>query len=113
MAKRPPLRPDSAFWILDDDDIEIPVGLETWARWFEDNDKRRKVFNSTHAGARVSTVFIGHDLAWGAEAPLLYETMVFGGPLDGHSERYATRPEAINGHAVMLARVIGAARNEQ
>lgn len=53
-------------------------------------------------GGCVSTCFLfldaGFDLdpnAW----PVLYETMVFGGPHDGRQERYHTREEALAGHA--------------
>jgi hypothetical protein len=38
--------------------------------------------------------------------PILYETMVFGGALDGEQDRYCTREEAVSGHALMVKRVI-------
>lgn len=46
----------------------------------------------------VSTVWIGLDLGWGRGAPLIFETMIFGGPLDGETARYATEAEARAGH---------------
>lgn len=62
----------------------------------------------TVGDARVSTVFLGLDHGWGEGPPVLYETMVFGGPLDGECERYCTRAEAVAGHALMVARVVAA-----
>jgi hypothetical protein len=56
---------------------------------------------------RVSTVFLGIDHAWEGP-PLLFETMVFGGPLDEEMERYSTWEEAERGHAVMARRVLAA-----
>jgi hypothetical protein len=47
----------------------------------------------------VSTVFLGLDHGWGDdEDPLLFETMVFGGPNDQDCIRYTTWAEAERGH---------------
>jgi len=55
----------------------------------------------------VSTIFLGLDhRPWGAHGPpILFETMVFGGPLDQEQERYGTWEEAAAGHTAMVARV--------
>jgi hypothetical protein len=37
--------------------------------------------------------------------PLLFETMVFGGPLDGEQTRYSTWDEAKSGHDAMVTRL--------
>jgi hypothetical protein len=79
------------------------VDTLTWARWFEDADNRR-VAEDTIGEARVSTVFLGLDHGYHG-TPILFETMVFGGPFDGEQERYATYDEAEAGHAAMVARV--------
>lgn len=52
----------------------------------------------------VSTVFLAldHDLS-GKGPPVLYETMIFGGPRDDYQERYCTRAEAEAGHARAVA----------
>lgn len=60
---------------------------------------------TTTGDADVSTVFLGLDHGGGLGGPVLYETMVFGGELDGEQERYRTRAEALAGHAAMVARV--------
>lgn len=54
---------------------------------------------------RVSTIFLGLDHSWGNSQPLLFETMVFGGPLDQEQDRYSTWEEAESGHKTMVERV--------
>jgi hypothetical protein len=54
----------------------------------------------------VSTVFLGLDHSYSEEGPpILFETMVFNGPLHDEMERYATYDEAEAGHAIMIERV--------
>ena len=36
---------------------------------------------------RVSTIWLGLDHQWGEGPPLIFETMVFGGPYDEHVAR--------------------------
>jgi hypothetical protein len=52
------------------------------------------------SGVRISTVFLGIDhnhLRQGP--PILFETMIFGGPYDQYMDRYCTWAEAEAGHA--------------
>ncbi len=82
--------------------------LLAWAHWFEKAD--RHVAHDTVGDVKVSTVFMGLDHSFGMQGgPILYETMVFGGPLDGGQDRYSTRAEAEVGHAAILERVKTAA----
>lgn len=76
-----------------------------WARWFEANRERRRVERTDLGDAEVSTVFLGsnHNLYDGP--PEIFETLVFGGPLDQEMERYSTWDEAVSGHAAMVDRV--------
>lgn len=85
----------------------VPADLMTWARWMEDNLTTRHVANEKVGGdTRVSTVFLGLDHSFGDDGPpVLFETMVFGGPLDEEQARYHTWEEAEAGHAAMMARV--------
>lgn len=54
--------------------------------------------------ARVSTVFLGIDHNHsGKGPPVLFETMVFGGPLSDYQNRYCTWKEAEEGHKKMCA----------
>lgn len=71
------------------------------AEWFESDD--RIIAQDKVGNVLVSTVFLGIDHNFCNEgAPVLFETMVFGGPLDSEMERYCTRQEAEQGHARML-----------
>lgn len=76
--------------------------LLEWAVAFEKMDRR--VAQTSINGANVSTVFLGLNHGFGGE-PLWFETMVFGGLLDGEADRYATWDEAERGHAQMVERV--------
>ena len=57
-------------------------------------------------GVHVSTVFLSLNHAFGQGPPVLFETMIFGGPHDDYQERYTTVEEAREGHrrAVELAK---------
>ena len=79
------------------------LDLLTWARWFE--TANRHVGRDTIGDADVSTVFLGTDHAWNGGPPVLWETMVFGGALDGECVRYTSHADAVAGHAAMVARV--------
>lgn len=95
-------------------DGRIPVpcdDLMAWADWNfspENNERHRRVAQTTAEGITVSTVFLGTDHNFsGIGPPILFETMVFwpDGPLDEECERYETWDEAEEGHRVMEARV--------
>ena len=67
-----------------------------WGRWFESADRH---VGSDYLGTiHVSTVFLGLNHQYGGGPPLLFETMIFGGPLDQYTERYSTWTEAEAGH---------------
>jgi hypothetical protein len=46
----------------------------------------------------ISTVFMGINHQFGDGPPLIFETMIFGGPLDDYCWRYSTEAEALAGH---------------
>lgn len=77
----------------------------TLARW--DEQASRNVGNDKIEDSVVSTVFLGIDHAYsGNEPPILWETMVFGGPLDQEMDRCpGSRKEAKEMHARMVERV--------
>lgn len=79
--------------------LPVAVDLMTWAKWFANFDARRVA--EDHIGSmRVSTVFLGLDYNMRANGdPILFETMIFGGPLDRTQWRYDTYAEAERGHA--------------
>jgi hypothetical protein len=99
---------DDRYWVLDGHKPRPTDDVHEWGRFFNDGDKRR-VAQTDIAGGDifVSTVFIGIDHRFGEDGPpLLFETMIFGGPHDQYTDRYSTWDEAEIGHerAVRLAR---------
>ena len=55
----------------------------------------------------VSTVFLGVDLNhFGVGPPILFESMIFGGPMDQEMNRYCTWDEAEKGHLEMVNAVV-------
>jgi hypothetical protein len=86
----------------------VPIkSVQAWAEWFEHSDARR-IAHDRIEDVLVSTVFLGLDHNFGRGRPILFETLVFGGPLDGTMERYSTWDEAEIGHTDMLQRVTDA-----
>lgn len=73
--------------------------LMKWAKWYEQRDVRRVAderFDAAGIEMRVSTVFLGIDHSFGDGPPVLWETMIFGGPLDQEQDRCsatASRPK--------------------
>jgi hypothetical protein len=100
-------------YILDEHGTPVPCeDLLEWARWFEQAKRdRRNVIaqdrdESGDTRILISTVFLALDYNLSQDGPpLLWETMVFGGVLDGAQDRYHTRDEAFRGHQAMCARV--------
>ena len=95
----------SDHYILDENRQPVKVDLMQWAGWFS---KDRHVAKTEVGDAEVSTVFLGLDHQYGDGPPLIFETLVFGGPLDQEMERYSTWEEAERGHADMVLRVTAA-----
>ena len=97
------------FYILKDRQV-VPSTLEEWAAFFGSDDRVVAV-DAFPVRVTVSTVFLGIDHGWTDEGrPIVFETMVFGGPLDQHQERCATWREAKAQHervcAMVRARVL-------
>jgi hypothetical protein len=80
-----------------------PIDYEMWSALF--THWARLVARTVLDGVEVSTVWIGLDYALGRGAPLIYETMVFGGPLSERIERYPNRVAALAGHDRMICAV--------
>ena len=47
----------------------------------------------------ISTVWLGADHGIGTGMPIIFETLVFGGNMNGDQKRYSTELEALTGHA--------------
>lgn len=63
---------------------------------------QKGVENDKVGVSEVSTVFLGINHQFGGGPPLIFESMVFGGPLDQEQRRYSTELEARAGHAELL-----------
>ena len=95
------------FYVLNEERAPVAAPVDEWARWFETED--RTVAKTGDGDILISTVFLGLDHNFGLiGAPVLFETLVFGGVLDGEMDRYTTWEEAEAGHAHMVERVMAA-----
>lgn len=97
-------------FILDADGNPRPEpDLMKWARWIE--TASRSVANDRIGDSTVSTVFLALDYQVDTGPPLLWETMVFGGPLNQATDRCAgSREQAEAMHARMVDRVAAGQR---
>jgi hypothetical protein len=77
--------------------------LAEWAADQFDCESRRTVARDDIDGVRVSTVFLGLDHSFNGGPPLLFETMIFGGPHDQWQERCSTWEEAEEMHKRAVA----------
>jgi len=91
-------------WTTDSDGNAVMTDdAEVWARWYETAD-RRLAETSICRGCSVSTVFLGIDYRFLDDGPpVLWETMVFGGPLDRGQWWYCSRNDALRGHELVVA----------
>lgn len=72
--------------------------IRKWAQWYE-NCERHILYDELPSGVKVSTVFLGLDHNFGMKGPpVLWETMIFGGPHNHYQDRYTSKSEAIKGH---------------
>lgn len=81
----------------------VQCDMMEWAEQFEIISSRR-VAETRVCGVWVSTVFLGNNHQFGDGPPLIFETMIFGGPDDqDYQERYSTWDEALAGHERAVA----------
>lgn len=88
------------YYILDGKDYKEADFL-TWAKWTATAD--RHVADDIVNGARISTVFLGLNHNYVCDDyPILFETLIFGGTMDGEMFRYETWEQAERTHIVIL-----------
>lgn len=73
-----------------------PISMEQWSADFALD--RHLAVTGLGALGEVSTVFLGLNHNYGDGPPLIFETMIFGGPMDQYQDRYSTEEEAMAGH---------------
>lgn len=83
-----------------------PVRVHTvgqWGFWFGRSSEQRNVDQTElPGGVRVSTVFVGVDHGFNDDRPpMIFESMIFGGPHDEEMDRCSTWDEAILMHRRM------------
>lgn len=97
-------------YILNKKGRPIRCSFWTWARWFEKTSNR--VIAQTQMGRiMVSTIFLGIDHNFSDHGPpILWETLVLGGPSHGDGERCAgSREQAEAGHMKWVEKMLGKA----
>jgi hypothetical protein len=89
------------YWFLKD---KKPVGTQDIKKWGECFHSEDRIVGKTEIGnVEVSTVFLGIDHNFlKVGPPLLFETMIFGGDLDGYQKRFSTWEEAEQGHKAAI-----------
>jgi hypothetical protein len=75
-----------------------PMDMMEWIAAFGDIKDRVIAHTPLADGGEVSTVWLGLDHSFGIGPPLIFETMVFGGPHDQEQWRYSTEEQALTGH---------------
>lgn len=81
---------------------------ERWGEWYLKADRHVGLDKITE-DIEVSTVFLARNNGFRGRI-VLFETMVFGGDLDGERIRYETWDEAEEGHKAMVERVLRATK---
>lgn len=85
-----------------------PINLHDWALQFEETGDRivaTKVIRRRNGVIVLSTVWVGVDRSFSANPhadPLIFETMITGGPLDGEVVYYSSEEQARAGHVALV-----------
>jgi hypothetical protein len=91
------------------------LSMREWADKFENTDRHiaDEIRVIADEPIRISTVLIGIDHRFFPDQgpPLIFETMVFGGPWDGCAWRYPTKEGALAGHDQVIATVMDTTRS--
>ena len=76
-----------------------PMTRDAWAEAITSGRGKRVALTNCGSAGTVSTVWTGLDLGFArAAGPVIFETLIFGGPLDGYGDRYSTEAAALAGH---------------
>jgi len=97
----------SRYFMLRDGKVIEEADHATWKGWYESSYENVRVVARTETlHATVTTCFLPVSMSLGANAePLLFETRVAGGWLDGKGDRFPTLEEATGGHESWVDRV--------
>lgn len=94
-------------YILDENNNPVQASIDQWVdQLTRKGSSVRRVDRTTIGEVFVSTVFLGVDHSHGSGPPVLWETMVFGGPMDQEQDRCSgTIKDARKMHKAMVAKV--------
>jgi hypothetical protein len=82
------------------------ITQKEWAVLHADFDYK-VVVKEEIRGCQVSTVWLGIDHSFADnDPPVIFETMVFGGPFDQFDQRWRTEEEARRGHNTIVQMII-------
>lgn len=88
------------YYKLDGHEVVPLKNVHEWAKYFE--HANRHVDKTNIGDVHVSTLFLGLNHEWDeTKPPLLFESMVFGGSLDGEQTHCSTWQQAVDMHATM------------
>lgn len=90
------------WYILDENNNLVESNIIEFSKFPKE---RLNIAKTNVDNSKISTVFLGLDHSWSEDEILVFETMVFGGDLDGEMARYSTHEEAQLGHQIMVNRV--------
>lgn len=99
------------FYRLDDDNTVRPLSIRAAFDLLSRGSSMNRRLLATHLqddSAKlmlVSTVFTGVDMCGDGETLVLFETMIFGGRLNGSCWRYTTFEQAVKGHASIVSAI--------
>jgi len=97
-------------YILDENGKPInPKSMDEYYRWIQLNGKSLKV-TEINPVVKVSTCFLGMDHSWFGKddpthAPVVFETMIFGGKHDCWQDRYCNKNVALADHDRVVERL--------
>lgn len=83
-------------YVLDKNRNPVPVTFDEWLH--HPNKMQRVAASGVEGEIYVSTMFLGIDHRFDDGPPMIFETMIFGGPHDQWQERCSTWTEAEEMH---------------
>jgi hypothetical protein len=103
------------YYILRDDEVIEEQDHARWREWFDScYQEVADIAETTTDHATVSTRFLAVSLSLANDKPpMLFETRVTGGWLDGQGEKFASPEEARVGHEAWVDRVRAAEEENQ
>ncbi len=96
---------------LDEENIVRPLSTQSGLQLLSQGKElgRRLLATQLHDDSAhlmlISTVFTAFDMSDANETPICFETLIFGGRLNGSRWRYATFEQAVNGHERIVSAI--------